>query len=175
MRVLLVEDDAELAASVELMLRSESFICETTDLGEDGLQMAKLYDYDIVILDLMLPDIDGYEVLRRLRSARVSTPVLVLSGLGDLSLTCNGLQSRNMSLGVALGEQRRLADILGERRSVAEGVHSASAVVALARRLGVEMPISAAVDAIVNGGADIDTTIAALLERPFTVELTALP
>jgi glycerol-3-phosphate dehydrogenase (NAD(P)+) len=68
-----------------------------------------------------------------------------------------------------------LADILGERRSVAEGVHSAGAVVALARRLSVEMPISAAVDAIVNGGADIDTTIAALLDRPFTVELTALP
>ena len=113
----------------------------------------------------------------RLGLARGAKPATLmgLSGLGDLSLTCNGLQSRNMSLGVALGEQRRLADILGERRSVAEGVHSAGAVVALARRLGVEMPISAAVDAIVNGGADIDTTIATLLERPFTVELTALP
>ena len=59
MRVLLVEDDAATAASIELMLRSESFICDTTDLGEDGLEIGKLYDYDIIILDLMLPDIDG--------------------------------------------------------------------------------------------------------------------
>jgi glycerol-3-phosphate dehydrogenase (NAD(P)+) len=119
----------------------------------------------------------GLAEMIRLGLARGAKPATLmgLSGLGDLSLTCNGLQSRNMSLGVALGEERRLADILGERRSVAEGVHSAGAVVALARRLGVEMPISAAVDAIVNGGADIDTTIAALLERPFTVELTTLP
>jgi len=90
MRVLLVEDDAAMATSVELMVRSEGFICETTDLGEDGLEMAKLYDYDIVILDLMLPDIDGYEVLRRLRSARVRTPVLILSGLGDLDHKIKG-------------------------------------------------------------------------------------
>jgi len=62
------------------MLRSESFICDTTDLGEDGLEIGKLYDYDIIILDLMLPDIDGYEVLRRLRAARVRTPILILSG-----------------------------------------------------------------------------------------------
>ena len=65
MRVLLVEDDAATAASIELMLKRENFICDTTDLGEDGLEIGKLYDYDIIILDLMLPDIDGYEVLRR--------------------------------------------------------------------------------------------------------------
>jgi glycerol-3-phosphate dehydrogenase (NAD(P)+) len=113
----------------------------------------------------------------RLGLARGAQPATLmgLSGLGDLSLTCNGLQSRNMSLGIALGERRRLEDVLGERRSVAEGVASAGAVVALARRLGVEMPISAAVDAIVNGGADIDASIASLLDRPFTVELTRLP
>ena len=84
MRVLLVEDDAPTAASIELMLRKESFICDTTDLGEDGLEIGKLYDYDIIILDLLLPDIDGYEVLRRLRAARVRTPILILSGLGEL-------------------------------------------------------------------------------------------
>jgi two-component system cell cycle response regulator CtrA len=91
MRVLLVEDDAATAASIELMLRSESFICDTTDLGEDGLEIGKLYDYDIIILDLMLPDIDGYEVLRRLRAARVRTPILILSGLGELDHKIKGL------------------------------------------------------------------------------------
>src|SRR3954449_1010718 len=91
MRVLLVEDDSATAASIELMLRSEGFICDTTDLGEDGLEIGKLYDYDIIILDLMLPDIDGYEVLRRLRQARVKTPILILSGLGDLDNKIKGL------------------------------------------------------------------------------------
>jgi two-component system cell cycle response regulator CtrA len=91
MRVLLVEDDAATSASIELMLRSEGFICDTTDLGEDGLEIGKLYDYDIIILDLMLPDIDGYEVLRRLRAARVRTPILILSGLGELDHKIKGL------------------------------------------------------------------------------------
>ncbi len=91
MRVLLVEDDAATAASIQLMLKKESFICDTTDLGEDGLEIGKLYDYDIIILDLLLPDIDGYEVLRRLRAARVRTPILILSGLGELDHKIKGL------------------------------------------------------------------------------------
>src|SRR5579884_1909755 len=91
MRVLLVEDDPQTASSIDLMLRKENFICDTTDLGEDGLEIGKLYDYDIIILDLMLPDIDGYEVLRRLRAARVRTPVLILSGLGELDHKIKGL------------------------------------------------------------------------------------
>jgi two-component system, cell cycle response regulator CtrA len=91
MRVLLVEDDSSTAASIEMMLRAEGFICDTTDLGEDGLEIGKLYDYDIIILDLMLPDIDGYEVLRRLRAARVRTPILILSGLGELDHKIKGL------------------------------------------------------------------------------------
>lgn len=93
-----------------------------------------------------------------------------LSGLGDLTLTCSSLQSRNMSLGVALGTGRTLDEVLGERRSVAEGVYTARAVVALAGRLGVDMPICAAVDAILNHGAGLDETIAALLARPFREE-----
>src|SRR6266581_6480583 len=91
MRVLLVEDDSPTAASIKMMLVKENFICDTTDLGEDGLEIGKLYDYDIILLDLMLPDIDGYEVLRRLRQARVATPILIVSGLGEMDNKIKGL------------------------------------------------------------------------------------
>ncbi|MGO1117888.1 response regulator transcription factor CtrA [Rhodovibrionaceae bacterium A322] len=91
MRVLLVEDDTALAKSIEMMLRADGYICDITDMGEDGLEIGKLYDYDIIILDIMLPDIDGYEVLRRLRSAKVNTPILILSGLNGLDDKIKGL------------------------------------------------------------------------------------
>jgi two-component system cell cycle response regulator CtrA len=91
MRVLLVEDDTSTAKSIEMMLRSDGYVIDVTDLGEDGLEIGKLYDYDIIILDLMLPDIDGYEVLRRLRAARVRTPILILSGLTELDHKVKGL------------------------------------------------------------------------------------
>jgi two-component system cell cycle response regulator CtrA len=91
MRVLLVEDDSAMAQSIETMLRSENYICDTTDMGEDGLEIGKLYDYDIIILDLMLPDIDGYEVLRRMRAAKIQTPILILSGLSGLDEKIKGL------------------------------------------------------------------------------------
>ncbi len=83
MRVLLVEDDTSITRTIQLMLKSEGMVIDTTDLGEDGLEIAKLYDYDIILLDLVLPDMDGVDVLRRLRQARVETPVLVLSGLSQ--------------------------------------------------------------------------------------------
>jgi glycerol-3-phosphate dehydrogenase (NAD(P)+) len=93
-----------------------------------------------------------------------------LAGLGDLTLTCNALQSRNFSLGAALGAGKSLSGVLAERRSVAEGVATAPAVVALARRLGIDMPIAEAVDAILHRGAAIDEAIRALLARPFKPE-----
>ena len=91
MRVLLVEDDQATAKSIELMLKQEGFVCDVSDMGEDGLEIGKLYDYDIILLDLMLPDMDGYEVLRRFRQARIKTPVLILSGLADLDAKIKGL------------------------------------------------------------------------------------
>jgi len=93
-----------------------------------------------------------------------------LCGLGDLVLTCASLNSRNTSLGAALGEGRALADILAERVSVAEGAESAPAVVALAKKHNVEMPICAAVDDIIAGRTNIDDAIKALLSRPFRAE-----
>jgi len=93
-----------------------------------------------------------------------------LSGLGDLVLTCTSAQSRNYSLGLALGAGHALAEILGQRNSVAEGIFTASAAVALAEQLGIEMPIAAAVDAVLNRDADINTVIEALLSRPLRGE-----
>ena len=91
MRALLVEDDPTTAKSIEMMLKSAGMVVDATDLGEDGLEIGKLYDYDIIILDLMLPDIDGMEVLRRLRDSRVETPVLILSGLAESERKVKGL------------------------------------------------------------------------------------
>ena len=91
MRVLLIEDDSATAKSLELMLKSESFVVDTTDLGEDGLEIGKLYEYDIIVLDLILPDMDGFEVLRRLRASQIKTPVLVLSGLNEIENKVKGL------------------------------------------------------------------------------------
>ncbi len=107
--------------------------------------------------------------LSRAKGGRPET-AMGLSGLGDLALTCCGPQSRNYSLGVALGEGRALAEVLGERHTVAEGVFTAEAVTALAGRLGIEMPICDAVHAVLHLGADLGETIAGLLARPFRAE-----
>ena len=97
--------------------------------------------------------------------ARLDT-FLGLSGVGDFNLSCNSPNSRNMSLGIALGEGRRLDDILRERVTVQEGVHSAESVAALARRHGLDMPIALAVDQVLNHGAQVDQEIARLLAHP---------
>jgi two-component system cell cycle response regulator CtrA len=91
MRVLLIEDDSATAHSVELMLKSDSLSVYTTDLGEEGVDLGELYDYDIILLDLNLPDISGYEVLRALRGSKVNTPVLIISGLAGIEDKCKGL------------------------------------------------------------------------------------
>ncbi len=114
----------------------------------------------------------GLSEISHLAAAKGGKPetLMGLSGLGDLTLTCNAMQSRNFSLGVALGQGRTLEDILAERHSVAEGVFTASSVTDLARRLGVGLPICLAVDSVLNHDADIGATIKELLSRPVSME-----
>ena len=90
MRVLLIEDDSATAQGIELMLKSEGFNVYTTDLGEEGIDLGKIYDYDLILLDLNLPDISGHEVLRQIRLARVDTPILILSGSDDTESKLKG-------------------------------------------------------------------------------------
>jgi len=91
MRILLIEDDSATAQSIELMLKSESLNIYTTYLGEEGIDLGKIYDYDIILLDLNLPDMSGFEVLRSLRVSKVKTPILVLSGLAGIEDKVRGL------------------------------------------------------------------------------------
>jgi len=91
MRVLLIEDDSATAQSVQLMLKSEGFNVYTTDLGEEGIDLGKIYDYDIILLDLNLPDMSGFDVLRKLRISKVRSPILILSGLAGIEDKIKGL------------------------------------------------------------------------------------
>jgi two-component system, cell cycle response regulator CtrA len=91
MRALVIEDDPVSARMIESALKGENMVCEPADCGEDGIELAKLYDFDIIVLDLRLPDVDGYEVVRRLRGAKVQTPVLILSGRSDPTDKVRGL------------------------------------------------------------------------------------
>ena len=91
MRVLLVEDDLVSARGVSLMLKAGGMVVDIADTGEEASELVRHYDYDIVVLDLMLPDMEGYEVVRRMRSARIETPVLILSGLSRPQAKVKGL------------------------------------------------------------------------------------
>jgi two-component system cell cycle response regulator CtrA len=84
MRILLVEDDRVVARGIELMLKAEGFNIYTTDLGEEGIDLGKVYDYDLILLDLSLPDMSGMDVLRTLRVARINTPIMILSGSSEI-------------------------------------------------------------------------------------------
>ena len=90
MRILLVEDDPTTSRSIELMLTHANLNVYCTDLGEEGIDLAKLYDYDLILLDLNLPDMNGHEVLRQLRLSRVETPILILSGADDTDSKIKG-------------------------------------------------------------------------------------
>src|SRR3990170_2180008 len=91
MRVLLIADDSATAQSIELMLQSEGLNVYKTGLGEEGVGLGKIYDYDIILLDLNLPDMSGYEVLKTLRVSKVQTPILILSGLAGIEDKVRGL------------------------------------------------------------------------------------
>ncbi|MFV0515432.1 MAG: response regulator transcription factor CtrA [Jhaorihella sp.] len=93
MRVLLVEDDPTTSKSIELMLTHANLNVYATDLGEEGIDLAKLYDYDLILLDLNLPDMNGHEVLRQLRLAKIDTPILILSGADDTESKIRGFGS----------------------------------------------------------------------------------
>ena len=90
MRVLLVEDDPTTSKSIELMLTHANLNVYATDLGEEGINLAKFYDYDLILLDLNLPDMNGHEVLRQLRLSKVDTPILILSGDDDTESKLKG-------------------------------------------------------------------------------------
>ena len=90
MRVLLIEDEPSTAKAVEIMLSGEGFNVYTTNLGEEGIDLGRLYDYDIICLDLNLPDMNGYDVLKKLRAARGETPILILSGYADIESKLRG-------------------------------------------------------------------------------------
>ncbi len=90
MRILLVEDDPTTSRSIELMLNHANLNVYATDLGEEGIDLAKLYDYDLILLDLNLPDMNGLEVLRQLRTARIDTPILILTGSDDTESKIKG-------------------------------------------------------------------------------------
>lgn len=92
MRVLLIEDDLATARGISLMLKSGGVVVDQVDSGEEGFDLAKHYEYDIVILDLMLPDMEGYEVVRRMRASRIDVPVLILSGLSRPQAKVKGLE-----------------------------------------------------------------------------------
>lgn len=148
---------AEIAGSVKNVIAIACGVAEGRKLG-DGARAALITR--------------GFAELTRLGLALGAKAETLngLCGLGDLVLTCASLSSRNTSLGAALGEGRSLQEILAERRSVAEGVESAPAIVALAARHGVEMPICEAVEAILHERVSIDDAIKALLSRPFRAE-----
>jgi two-component system, cell cycle response regulator CtrA len=127
MHILVVEDDVVTAAKIEAMLQAEQFTCDMAELGEVAVQRGKMLDYDIIVLDLILPDMSGYEVLQQLRAAGVHTPVLILSGLGEVDDKIKGLSFGADDFLTKPFEQRELIARIHAIVRRAKG-HTASAV-----------------------------------------------
>jgi two-component system cell cycle response regulator CtrA len=121
MRVLLVARDAAIAAIVKMVLRREHFICHTANLGGDDLEICKLCDYNIILLEMTLPDTDAYEVLRRLCAARVHTPILILSSLADLDYEIRRLGfNADDFLTIPFDPRELIARVIGHSRTRSE-------------------------------------------------------
>ena len=122
MRVSAYEDDLIAARGIILMLKAGGAVVDNVDIGEEGLELARHYDYDIVLLDLMLPDIEGFEVVRRMRVSRNDTPVLILSGLSRPQAKVKGFGSRGGRLHHQAVRQGRIARPNAGHRSARQGV-----------------------------------------------------
>ena len=90
MRILIIEDDHLMASNLKKLLEKEKFSVDATSLGEEGLDLSKVYDYDLIVLDLNLPDVGGHEILERMRTKRITSPLLILSGIADLESKLQG-------------------------------------------------------------------------------------
>ena len=118
MRVLLIEDDSATAQSIELMLKSEGFNVYTTDLGEEGVDLGKIYDYDLILLDLNLPDMSGMDVLRTLRNGKINTPIMILSGSAEIDAfftEIGGIDVESLGLQHQLDALRRCTIVLDQQ------------------------------------------------------------
>ena len=113
MRVLLIEDDSATAQSIELMLKSEGFNVYTTDLGEEGVDLGKIYDYDLILLDLNLPDLSGIEVLRTLRVGKINTPIMILSGTSEIDTKTVEVNGARVHL---TGKEYQMLELLSLRK-----------------------------------------------------------
>ena len=134
MWVLLIEDDEGTAKSIELMLKAKNHTCDIKRLGADGLAAAGLYTYDVILLDLMLPDMDGFEVLRRLRANQIDAPVLSLSGLSDAGHKAKGINIGADSYPIKPFDNREPLSRIARAPRLLMGHHAAVAARAPRRR-----------------------------------------
>ncbi len=135
MRVLLVEDDSATSGSISQVLQYEGYVCVTRETGMDGLEAAKLHRFDVIVLDLMLPDIAGCDVLRRLRALDVQTPVMVLSGLSDVDLKLEALSG---GADDCLTKPFARAELIARLQAITRRARSAPASVLRSGRLTID-------------------------------------
>ena len=136
MRVVLIEDDPRIAQCIAMLLRSDGYVCDIANFGEDGLEIGELYDYDIILLVLKLPDSTSYQVLHRLRAARVRTPTLILS---SLSLPDDKLKELGVSAGDVLSFPFNKRELIGRIHSVIERTKERSDSIVKTGKLTVDL------------------------------------